>query len=122
MRSALAQLRVEDVAQRVAEQIDAEHGQHDREAGEDRDPGDRKSTRLNSSHRCISYAVFCLKKKYKIVNFCVMESIKPSSLDTPIIFIPTPINFRRFVITCCDALTCTRFTFPVLYPTSIILL
>src|ERR1017187_10907830 len=31
-----------------------------------RDPlapsGDRKSTRLNSSHRCISYAVFCLKK------------------------------------------------------------
>src|ERR1017187_10552733 len=23
---------------------------------------DRKSTRLNSSHRCISYAVFCLKK------------------------------------------------------------
>src|SRR5437879_11999925 len=34
--------------------------------GEDRgtdQPGDRKSTRLNSSHRCISYAVFCLKKK-----------------------------------------------------------
>src|SRR5436189_3114853 len=37
-----------------------------------RDPGhgpgsrpDRKSTRLNSSHRCISYAVFCLKKKKK---------------------------------------------------------
>src|SRR5437762_9207569 len=25
-------------------------------------PSDRKSTRLNSSHRCISYAVFCLKK------------------------------------------------------------
>src|SRR5437879_7205563 len=24
---------------------------------------DRKSTRLNSSHRCISYAVFCLKTK-----------------------------------------------------------
>src|SRR5437762_5526321 len=28
-------------------------------------PRDRKSTRLNSSHRCISYAVFCLKKKKK---------------------------------------------------------
>src|SRR5437763_10697383 len=28
---------------------------------------DRKSTRLNSSHRCISYAVFCLKKK-KLIN------------------------------------------------------
>src|SRR5437764_10048035 len=27
------------------------------------DKQDRKSTRLNSSHRCISYAVFCLKKK-----------------------------------------------------------
>src|SRR5437763_16197076 len=50
-----------------------------RRAGEIREPGavarpgpavrrrlisrDRKSTRLNSSHRCISYAVFCLKKK-----------------------------------------------------------
>src|SRR5437879_10623134 len=29
---------------------------------------DRKSTRLNSSHRCISYAVFCLKKKKIIVQ------------------------------------------------------
>src|SRR5437879_10511302 len=29
---------------------------------------DRKSTRLNSSHRCISYAVFCLKKKKKRQN------------------------------------------------------
>src|SRR5437762_9549870 len=28
--------------------------------------GDRKSTRLNSSHRCISYAVFCLKKKKEV--------------------------------------------------------
>src|SRR3712207_7412536 len=40
-----------------------------------RDPGDhqggredRKSTRLNSSHANISYAVFCLKKK-KILNY-----------------------------------------------------
>src|SRR5690348_17740189 len=29
------------------------------------DGGDRKSTRLNSSHPSISYAVFCLKKKKK---------------------------------------------------------
>src|SRR5437762_11363927 len=29
---------------------------------------DRKSTRLNSSHRCISYAVFCLKKKNKRIE------------------------------------------------------
>src|SRR5260221_2204528 len=31
--------------------------------------GDRKSTRLNSSHTVISYAVFCLKKKNKIEEF-----------------------------------------------------
>src|SRR2546430_7478545 len=30
-----------------------------------RGPADRKSTRLNSSHSQISYAVFCLKKKKK---------------------------------------------------------
>src|SRR5438034_7958601 len=35
-------------------------GQHGPDAG-----GDRKSTRLNSSHTVISYAVFCLKKKKK---------------------------------------------------------
>src|SRR5258708_24716965 len=29
----------------------------------DTEKGDRKSTRLNSSHQIISYAVFCLKKK-----------------------------------------------------------
>src|SRR3712207_8565242 len=29
---------------------------------------DRKSTRLNSSHANISYAVFCLKKKNNIIN------------------------------------------------------
>src|SRR5436190_17292432 len=29
---------------------------------------DRKSTRLNSSHTVISYAVFCLKKKKKKIN------------------------------------------------------
>src|SRR5690242_21906503 len=34
-----------------------------REALDDHPPLDRKSTRLNSSHMSISYAVFCLKKK-----------------------------------------------------------
>src|SRR5256885_8118760 len=33
------------------------------------DPRDRKSTRLNSSHLVISYAVFCLKKKNKIYHY-----------------------------------------------------
>src|SRR2546430_10866586 len=34
------------------------------------EPGrsDRKSTRLNSSHSQISYAVFCLKKKHKLTS------------------------------------------------------
>src|SRR5437762_4280988 len=32
-------------------------------AGSDGSTEDRKSTRLNSSHRCISYAVLCLKQK-----------------------------------------------------------
>src|SRR2546422_1196417 len=31
--------------------------------------GDRKSTRLNSSHGYISYAVFCLKKKICVLEF-----------------------------------------------------
>src|SRR2546430_4489853 len=34
-------------------------------AGKERATADRKSTRLNSSHSQISYAVFCLKKKKK---------------------------------------------------------
>src|SRR5256886_12355215 len=33
--------------------------------------GDRKSTRLNSSHSQISYAVFCLKKKNKVLLYLV---------------------------------------------------
>src|SRR5438034_2037074 len=37
------------------------------EAGQAR-VGDRKSTRLNSSHTVISYAVFCLKKKKKNIK------------------------------------------------------
>src|SRR3712207_7774225 len=32
-------------------------------------PTDRKSTRLNSSHANISYAVFCLKKKKRISSY-----------------------------------------------------
>src|SRR5256885_7379569 len=33
--------------------------------------GDRKSTRLNSSHLVISYAVFCLKKKQEDTAVCI---------------------------------------------------
>src|SRR5438105_5220067 len=44
-----------------------------------RDP-DRKSTRLNSSHEWISYAVFCLKKKKKKIR--TMRSNKRQSTTT----------------------------------------
>src|SRR5690242_21585011 len=36
--------------------------------------GDRKSTRLNSSHMSISYAVFCLKKKKRQNNRLVFST------------------------------------------------
>src|SRR2546422_7100046 len=41
---------------------------------------DRKSTRLNSSHGYISYAVFCLKKKKKVTNK-YMAAITDSYID-----------------------------------------
>src|SRR2546427_8841557 len=41
---------------------------------------DRKSTRLNSSHSQISYAVFCLKKKKKSIY---VDGLAQSSIVTP---------------------------------------
>src|SRR5690349_22455919 len=41
---------------------------------------DRKSTRLNSSHVEISYAVFCLKKKKKKLAIRILADIFPFSL------------------------------------------
>src|SRR2546430_3328709 len=43
---------------------------------------DRKSTRLNSSHSQISYAVFCLKKKKQITNFPAPHNTIQSSNTT----------------------------------------
>src|SRR5207253_10776212 len=56
--------RSEDTVARVLETL----GQGPKQFRDQRDnrtsgEGDRKSTRLNSSHVAISYAVFCLKKK-----------------------------------------------------------
>src|SRR5256886_5564129 len=42
---------------------------------------DRKSTRLNSSHSQISYAVFCLKKKNNFIN--VIRSGRPPASTLP---------------------------------------
>src|SRR6266550_4456779 len=46
-----------------------------------RGPRDRKSTRLNSSHGYISYAVFCLKKKKK--KICGTQLTKKKRNDNP---------------------------------------
>src|SRR3712207_7287800 len=43
---------------------------------------DRKSTRLNSSHANISYAVFCLKKKYNAVRIFTLPSTRTSRDET----------------------------------------
>src|SRR5688572_32266942 len=45
-----------------------------------RDLIDRKSTRLNSSHSQISYAVFCLKKKKKKTNDTTTKVLKNEKL------------------------------------------
>src|SRR5256886_13529278 len=41
---------------------------------------DRKSTRLNSSHSQISYAVFCLKKNARLVLYCIFLLVASSSI------------------------------------------
>src|SRR5258708_15379105 len=43
---------------------------------------DRKSTRLNSSHQIISYAVFCLKKK-KIINDAISFRLRTTRVTLP---------------------------------------
>src|ERR1039458_10619489 len=43
-------------------------------AAEAEPEGDRKSTRLNSSHLGISYAVFCLKKKTRHIVYAIVRA------------------------------------------------
>src|SRR6266480_4306121 len=54
------------------------------EAGQQLARGDRKSTRLNSSHMSISYAVFCLKKKkkHKYMFFFIKKNKKKNNKKT----------------------------------------
>src|SRR2546430_2444488 len=62
---------------------------------------DRKSTRLNSSHSQISYAVFCLKKKKinPIYNSCDSEPISCSKRKTDVTSIsPIPRTVIRYSI------------------------
>src|SRR5688572_32327118 len=62
LRVERGQIAVDD-ARRRAEETRRRAGHRLRDAGQQL--ADRKSTRLNSSHSQISYAVFCLKKKKK---------------------------------------------------------
>src|SRR5258708_26772011 len=58
-RSYAAQEECTHVGLRESRHVGSRYGGHRRRCGS----RDRKSTRLNSSHQIISYAVFCLKKK-----------------------------------------------------------
>src|SRR5256885_9517667 len=71
---ALVEAELEEKVERLADDgpgFDTEEGHHL--------PADRKSTRLNSSHLVISYAVFCLKKKTRPI-FHTLLSIQYSLL------------------------------------------
>src|SRR5260221_7179863 len=48
-------------------------------------PGDRKSTRLNSSHTVISYAVFCLKKKKPETDFRAFGLVAVNSAGNSVV-------------------------------------
>src|SRR5256885_11666558 len=56
---------------------------------------DRKSTRLNSSHLVISYAVFCLKKKKKSLIHTIYHHITNSDETTAILQSPSTIYTIR---------------------------
>src|SRR2546430_1342485 len=57
-------------------------------------PRDRKSTRLNSSHSQISYAVFCLKKKTETITSIILIKLIRVSLGT----VRHPRRFKIVVI------------------------
>src|SRR5260221_8937257 len=46
---------------------------------------DRKSTRLNSSHTVISYAVFCLKKKKTPIKDYIASTLRPTQKCTELL-------------------------------------
>src|SRR2546427_7590303 len=55
---------------------------------------DRKSTRLNSSHSQISYAVFCLKKKKRVKHQHLVSPTRTESADavTPLLHLTRPLS------------------------------
>src|SRR5260221_4677932 len=72
----------------------------------ERNPGtqgeDRKSTRLNSSHTVISYAVFCLKKKTMLCGLFLMDlSLPEHRFQPPNSWRPNTILIGRGTATLC---------------------
>src|SRR5256885_5235732 len=61
-------------------------------------PGDRKSTRLNSSHLVISYAVFCLKKKKKIMSEHHQRDDNAHVISTPENFQVSAQSYGRLTV------------------------
>src|SRR5256885_4784498 len=68
-----------------------------------RSPTDRKSTRLNSSHLVISYAVFCLKKKKIKSN---TRTVSPQTYRSH------HVLRRRSVLSCCDTFIAAVHRYP----------
>src|SRR5947209_10286423 len=75
---------------------DPDHHQHTHQRGDaEALPGrqDRKSTRLNSSHANISYAVFCLKKKKK-ENHTMPDLITPLTIHIVLLSVVSTVPSR----------------------------
>src|SRR5256885_13254504 len=65
--------------------------------------GDRKSTRLNSSHLVISYAVFCLKKKNRTYHWMLVQNFfgfDDASCVKPIACLIQFVAILRFLSIC----------------------
>src|SRR3989338_7398203 len=56
---------------------------------------DRKSTRLNSSHSSISYAVFCLKKKEQVILYIFFNDTATTEIYTLSLHDALPILLER---------------------------
>src|SRR3712207_8612380 len=103
-RSALQRLagRVGNLSSRIFPNhfglMDADSGAHPEPQNGEKLPhtqsesvtGDRKSTRLNSSHANISYAVFCLKKKTTLSHAIIV------SLHSP--YLPCPLGSASYAL------------------------
>src|SRR5256885_8601484 len=80
---------------------------------------DRKSTRLNSSHLVISYAVFCLKKKKKYASSHDRRHAKPLDYHKTLLIVRQPtreclVRYTNHLPTP-DALHSSNAEYPTLY-------